>query len=77
MDAIQASDIVVQTVEAPQLNFFLQELPLVITINIKKTFIKNQAGIEMNPDVDVTNFSCIKCNTTVKNSEYGKDTIAN
>ena len=59
MDAIQACDIVVTTLKASRLNFFLQESPFAITINIKKTFIKNHAGIEICPEVE--NLSCMNC----------------
>ena len=65
MDAIQACDIVVATLKSSRLNFFLQESPFSITVNIKKTFIKNQAGSEIYPDVE--DFSCIKCKMSVSN----------
>ena len=69
MDASQACHIVVTTVKASRLNFFLQESPFAITLNIKKTFIKNQDGIEIYPDVE--NFSCNKCKVAAKNQVVG------
>ena len=65
MNANQACDIVVATLKSSRLNFFLQESPFSITVNIKKTFIKNQAGSEIYPDVE--DFSCIKCKMSVSN----------
>lgn len=72
MDASQACHIVVTTVKASRLNFFLQESPFAITLNIKKTFIKNQDGIEIYPDVE--NFSCNKCKVAAKNQVVQCDT---
>ena len=74
MDANQACDIVVNTVKASSLNFLLQESPFAITINIKKTFIKNQSGIKSNPDI--YKFSCFKCNATAENYPVKDTTVS-
>ena len=49
MNASKACDVVISTLKESCLNFFLQESPFGITINVRKSFIKNQAGKEFHP----------------------------
>ena len=75
MNASKVCDFLISVLKASHLNFYLQESPFAVNINVKKTFIKNHAGVEVLPDVD--NFSCIKCqaadnNVVVKNT-VGED----
>ena len=75
MNASQVCDFLISTLKASCLNFYLQESPFAVNINVKKTFIKNHAGVEVNPDVD--NFLCIKCNAAAKNMDVeGKDSTS-
>ena len=52
MDASQVCDSLIRKLKATKLNFFLRESPFSLAINVKKKFIKNQAWIELNPEVD-------------------------
>ena len=44
MDANQTSDYLLSLVKISNLNFNLSESPFSLTLNIKKSFIKNQDG---------------------------------
>ena len=67
MNASQVCDFLIRTLKSSCLNFYLQETPFAVNINVKKTFIQNRAGVEVNPDVN--NFLCVKCNAAEKNVE--------
>ena len=49
MDANSAVDVIVSTVKNSNLNFFLQESPFSLQINIRKAFIKNKDGRILQP----------------------------
>ena len=49
MDANSAVDVIVSTVKNSNLNFFIQESPFSLQINIRKTFIKNKDGRILQP----------------------------
>ena len=72
MNASKVCDFLISILKASHLNFYLQESPFAVNINVKKTFMKNHAGVEVLPDVD--NFPCIKCQAADDNVVV-KDTI--
>ena len=72
VNASKVCDFLISVLKASHLNFYLQESPFAVNINVKKTFIKNHAGVEVLPDVD--NFSCIKCQAA-DNNVVVKDTV--
>ena len=72
MNASRACDVVIRTLKASCLNFFLQESPFGITINIRKTFIKNQDGKEIYPEQD--NFWCME-NHVVDEKQVAKQVV--
>ena len=49
MDATYAADVVISSVKKSNLNFFIQESPFSLLINIRKTFIKNKSGNVLQP----------------------------
>ena len=56
MDANYAAEIVISSVKKSNLNFFVQESPFSLVINIRKTFIKNKIGnVLQPPTIDKTN----------------------
>ena len=75
MNASRACDVVVRTLKASCLNFFLQESPFGITINIRKTFIKNQDGKEIYPEQD--NFWCMENHVVDEKQVVGDTTEEN
>ena len=64
MNAVQVCDYLIRTLKASGSNFYLEESPFAVNIEVKKTFIKNHAGVEVHPDID--NFPCMKCNAADK-----------
>ena len=49
MDANNVADAIVSSVKKSNLNFYLQESPFSININIRKTFVKNKDGHTLQP----------------------------
>ena len=75
MNASKACDVVIRTLKASCLNFFLQESPFGITINVRKTFIKNQDGKEIYPEQD--NFWCMENHIADEKQVVGDTTEEN
>ena len=44
MDPNHAADVIISSVKKSNLNFYIQESPFSIFINLRKTFIKNRSG---------------------------------
>ena len=51
MDANNATDVIVNTVKKSNLNFFIQESPFSLIINLRKTFIKTKTGLVLTSDL--------------------------
>ena len=49
MDANNVADAIVSSVKKSNLNFYLQESPVSVNINIRKTFVKNKDGHTLQP----------------------------
>ena len=67
MDANTAVDMIVSTVKNSNLNFFVQESPFSLQINIRKTFIKNKDGTILQP--------IIKQNVKIANLEQENSSL--
>ena len=67
MDANNAVDMIVSTVKNSNLNFFVQESPFSLQINIRKTFIKNKDGTILQP--------IIKQNVKIANLEQENSSL--
>ena len=49
LDANDAVDAIIHSVKKSQLNFYIQESPFSLLINLRKTFIKNKNGDPLMP----------------------------
>ena len=53
MDAHNAADVIVNSVKRSNLNFYIQESPFSLLINLRKTFVKTKTGA--SPSSDISN----------------------
>ena len=53
MDAIKAADLITNLVKKSNLNFCIQESPFSLCINLRKSFIKNKDGKNLEPSRDI------------------------
>ena len=60
LDANNAVDAIIQAVKKSHLNFYIQESPFSLLINIRKTFIKNKNGDPLMPPLSDTSDDDIK-----------------
>ena len=51
MDAHNAADVILNTVKNSNLNFYIQESPFSLLINLRKTFIKTKNGLPPSSDL--------------------------
>ena len=71
MDAKQTSETILSYIKKSNLNYFAQESPFSVTINIRKTFIKDQDGILLSPEEDFTDIKYLNAeNEFLKNDNY-------
>ena len=53
MDASKVADLIINFVKKSNLNFCIQESPFSLCINIRKSFIKNKDGKNLEPSRDI------------------------
>ena len=67
MDPNQTCEILLSNLKQSNLNFSLYESPFTMTINIKKSFIKDHYGVSRTSGFSDKNFETTEVNNTLKN----------
>ena len=57
MEASNAADIITNVVKNSKLNFYMQETPFSLFINVRKSFIKTKSGNDLVTSYDNNNYS--------------------
>ena len=75
MDANNAADFIISSVKKSNLNFYLQESPFSLHINIRKTFVKNKDGHLLYPSSNDTSDDTIEQKLNIKKLKKEKSDI--
>ena len=71
MDAKKASEMILSCIKNSNLNYFAQESPFSITINIRKTFVKDLNGTLLSPNQDFSDIENLRSeNEFLKNDNF-------
>ena len=71
MDAKKSSEMILSCIKNSNLNYFAQESPFSITINIRKTFVKDLNGTLLSPNQDFSDIEYLRSeNEFLKNDNF-------
>ena len=76
MDANYAADTIISAIKKSNLNFYIQESPFSLLINLRKTFIKNKNGVIIQPPIrETTNDSTEQVKKLEQENYNLRDTV--